>query len=429
MKNLIRAVIALLALFINLNPVHAQWTQTNALNGGNYVGTIYYLAAGGTALFAGTDRGVFRSTDDGAHWSLCNSGLTTLWVNALAISGEKIFAGTVGGGVFRSTDNGTTWTAANSGLTNLNIDELTVFGTKIYASTMFSYAAVFVSTDSGSTWVNIGNTANGLAAGIGVGTIVTSGDSLFAATTTGVFLSTNNGVSWSGMNNGLRIPPVIFSFTIFGTRLFVGTGMENSGAHGGTIEYPTGGFCSTDYGRNWKAVNIGSASNDINYFVVNGRNLFASSEQGIFLLTDTDTNWTSISSGLPTVMTSALTASRTNLFAALSDGTVWRRPLSDFPTAVTEGATQIPAGFILCQNYPNPFNPSTTISFSLPSRSFVTLKIYDVMGRDVATIVSVELPSDSYSRSWDASGFPSGVYFYRLQAGSYVQTKRFIFLK
>jgi hypothetical protein len=88
-----------------------------------------------------------------------------------------------------------------------------------------------------------------------------------------------------------------------------------------------------------------------------------------------------------------------------------------------------PKEFALYPNYPNPFNPSTTISFSLPSRSFVTLKIFDVMGREVSTIVSEEIAAGSYQRQWNASGFPSGVYFYRLQAGAYTETKRLVLVR
>ena len=83
----------------------------------------------------------------------------------------------------------------------------------------------------------------------------------------------------------------------------------------------------------------------------------------------------------------------------------------------------------LLQNYPNPFNPSTTISFSLPKRSFVSLKIYDVIGREIATIVSEELSAGTYSRQWTAESFTSGIYFYRLEAGSFIETKKLILLR
>ncbi len=89
----------------------------------------------------------------------------------------------------------------------------------------------------------------------------------------------------------------------------------------------------------------------------------------------------------------------------------------------------LPSEFELDQNYPNPFNPSTNISFSLPSKSFVSLKIFDALGREVSTILSVELLAGKYSRQWNAAGLPSGIYFYRLQAGSFNETKKMILLK
>jgi hypothetical protein len=85
--------------------------------------------------------------------------------------------------------------------------------------------------------------------------------------------------------------------------------------------------------------------------------------------------------------------------------------------------------FALHQNYPNPFNPSTTFSFSLPSKSFVTVKVFDLIGREVATIVNEELQAGNYSRQWVAEGLSNGVYFYRLQAGKFVETKKLILLK
>jgi hypothetical protein len=89
----------------------------------------------------------------------------------------------------------------------------------------------------------------------------------------------------------------------------------------------------------------------------------------------------------------------------------------------------VPKVFALSQNYPNPFNPSTMISFDLPTKSFVSLKIFDLLGREVATIVSEEMSTGSHVKQWNAENCPSGVYFYRLQAGSLTETKRMILMK
>jgi hypothetical protein len=88
-----------------------------------------------------------------------------------------------------------------------------------------------------------------------------------------------------------------------------------------------------------------------------------------------------------------------------------------------------PERFALVDAYPNPFNPSTTISFTLPSRSFVALKIFDLLGREVATIFSEEMSAGSYSKQWNAAKISSGIYFYRLQAESFTETKKLVLLK
>jgi hypothetical protein len=99
------------------------------------------------------------------------------------------------------------------------------------------------------------------------------------------------------------------------------------------------------------------------------------------------------------------------------------------PTDVKDKRNIIPIRFALSQNYPNPFNPSTSISFSLPLRSSVSLKVFDLIGREVATIVSKEMSAGNYFRQWNATNMPSGVYFYRLQAGTSTETKKLVLLK
>ncbi|MCX6120075.1 MAG: FG-GAP-like repeat-containing protein [Ignavibacteriales bacterium] len=98
------------------------------------------------------------------------------------------------------------------------------------------------------------------------------------------------------------------------------------------------------------------------------------------------------------------------------------------PNGIFAGAVQIDK-FRLHQNYPNPFNPSTAIQFDLPYQSFVSLKVYDGIGRQVTTIVSEEMSAGSYTKKWNTNGMPSGVYFYRLQAGAYIETKKTLLLK
>ena len=88
-----------------------------------------------------------------------------------------------------------------------------------------------------------------------------------------------------------------------------------------------------------------------------------------------------------------------------------------------------PDGFILEQNYPNPFNPTTTISFSIPSSSFISLKVYDILGKEVATLVNEEKQAGNYEVNFDAASLSSGTYFYRLQAGNIIATKKLLLVK
>jgi hypothetical protein len=90
---------------------------------------------------------------------------------------------------------------------------------------------------------------------------------------------------------------------------------------------------------------------------------------------------------------------------------------------------ELPKGFALEQNYPNPFNPMTKIRYDLPKQSVVTLKLYNLLGQEVATLVNEEMKPGSYDAMWDATGFSSGVYFYRLTAGTSTQTKKLLLLK
>jgi hypothetical protein len=100
----------------------------------------------------------------------------------------------------------------------------------------------------------------------------------------------------------------------------------------------------------------------------------------------------------------------------------------DAVTSVHENVN-LPSTFALHQNYPNPFNPSTTIQFTLPLRSFVALKLFDLLGREVASLLSEELSAGVYSRQWNAADMPSGIYICRMQAGTYSETRKLVLLK
>ncbi len=90
---------------------------------------------------------------------------------------------------------------------------------------------------------------------------------------------------------------------------------------------------------------------------------------------------------------------------------------------------EIVHGFRLEHNYPNPFNPSTTIRYALPRSGHVTLKVYNLLGHEIANLVNEDKAPGRYEARWDASQFASGVYFYRLVAGSFTETKKLVLLR
>ncbi len=108
----------------------------------------------------------------------------------------------------------------------------------------------------------------------------------------------------------------------------------------------------------------------------------------------------------------------------------------NIPTGIQTIGSEIPQSFSLEQNYPNPFNPSTPINFNIPiagngldGSGIVSLRIYDMLGKEIAVLVNENLTAGSYSVDFNASSLPSGTYFYRLQSGSFIETKKMILIK
>jgi hypothetical protein len=125
-------------------------------------------------------------------------------------------------------------------------------------------------------------------------------------------------------------------------------------------------------------------------------------------------------------------SSHTDLSAAASDGKVVGSTMYKFNGVITSVANsnqESPQKYALTQNYPNPFNPSTSFTYELSKAGFVSVKVYDLLGREVATLVNEIKPAGSYPATWNAASFGSGVYFYKMQSGSFTSTKKMILMK
>ncbi|MGD0037060.1 MAG: T9SS type A sorting domain-containing protein, partial [Bacteroidota bacterium] len=300
---------------------------------------------------------------------------------AFAGVGGEVFAGTYGDGILHTTDSGANWATANNGLTTLLMWCFCVSGQNIYAGTYGG--GVFLSTDKGASWTHLAGT--GLAS-LNVTAILINGSNLFAGTWDGgMFLSTDNGSHFAAINTGLTSLNVnaLISFprTGGGINLVVGGGR--------------GVFLSTDNGSSWSGINTGF---DMSKIYVSSLAVI-----GKYILAGT----TTVVNGIG----------------------LWRRPLSEIITDVPSRSLNLPAGFELAQNYPNPFNPSTRIEFSIPQRMHVVLKIYDLLGKEIATLIEGTQEAGKHSTTWDARTLPSDVYFYRLTAGSYTMTRKLLLLR
>jgi len=410
MKNILRFICVMFSVLTTMNPLLAQWVQVglDSLD-------VHTLAFTDTNLFAGTHSdGVFRSTDNGTNWT--QIGLDSVVVNAFALSGTNLFAGTWGG-IFRSTDNGDSWILVNNhfGVTSLAIN---TSGHVFAGAVTFSQSGiVLLSTDNGANWTGR------LLPGSGVTSLaINASGQVFAGTyIDGVFRSTNNGTNWTQI--GLDSVGVN-AFASSGTNLLAGT--------------YRGVFLSTDDGTSWTQTTLDS-SVSVFAFAISGTNLFAGTgfcnvfctDGRVFVSTNDGTSWTEASTSLITNAIQALAVSDTYLFAGSWGfaGGVWRGPLAEMITSAEMLSTNLPAHFHLAQNYPNPFNPETRIKFQISNSNFVSLKVYNLLGQEVATLVEEEMRPGSYDVTWDAGGFASGVYLYRLTAGAFTETRKLTLMR
>jgi hypothetical protein len=418
MKKILQFSLVVLFITTSMDTSLAQWVQTDQLNGG-----VFSLAALDSSVLAGTWLcGAYLSTDCGKSWTAVDSGLTTTDVRAFAFSDTNAFAGTYGGGVFLSTNWGTSWTPVDSGLGSMDIQAMVVSRKNVIAGTI-TPGGIFVSRNSGTTWTRADLGLDGIFSSyFYFEALAVMGANVYAgsvANSIGVWVSTDDGMTWTESNSGLTNTDVK-AFAISGTNLFVGT-------FGGGV------FLSTDKGETWTAVDSGLTDLNVLSLATSGTNLFAGTDYGgVFLSTNNGITWTAADSGVINNMSvQALTVSGPYLLAGIigSGGGIWRRTLSEMITSVKSATSNVAPRFILDQNFPNPFNPSTVISYQLPTNALVVLKVFDVLGREVETLVHARQNAGSHSVTFDATNLPSGVYFYRLKAGTYHDTKKLLLLK
>ena len=329
-------------------------------------------------LFAATDNGgIFRTTNDGDNWTQINNGLTYHTVHALALNSQGyVFAGTQFG-VFLSTNNGDNWIEADNGITGINVLSLAVNRNGfIYAGTEGNVA--FNSTDNGNSWVKI---SGGLIDKTIPKLVINSSGIIYAGSTTGgLYRSINTTV----------VPVELSSFEIKG---------ENGSVN-----------------LTWKT------ASELNNrgFDIERKDNFGDFKAIAFI---------------DGCGTSTKLKQYTYIDKNLPDGKYsYRLKQLDFNGAfkfseAEEIEINAVKSFSLSQNSPNPFNPSTVITYSLPEPGNVTLKIYDILGKEITTLVSGNIPAGQHTVHFNAGELRSGTYFYTIRAGKFVETKKLLLLK
>ena len=407
MEKNARSIYMLLFLGILLSPIFtamSQWTQPLNAPGGAEV-----FAVNGTNLFGGTDQaGIFLSTNNGTSWATVNTGLPTtpssssyyLPIRALVVHGTTLFAGISGGGVYLSTNNGTNWSVANSGLMDSYVTALILNGNNLFAGTYNS--GVFLSTNNGTSWNQINNRLTSPR----IGALAVMGTNLFAGTKDAVFLSTDDGTTWTAADTITMKYSGVETFAVCDTNLFAGN--------------ITGIFRSANNAASWVDVNPGLSDIYVLSLAVSGSNLFAGTwSNGIYLSTNNGTSWTNVSEGLPIkpegpfppFPVQAFQVLGSNLIAGINGSGLCIRPLSQMITAVQISLREFPREFNLEQNYPNPFNPITTIRFQVAHSGLISLRVFDMLGREVTVLANEEMKTGSFERTFDGSNVSSGMYF------------------
>ncbi len=437
---------------------------------GDWEADVRSITVAGSNFFASTNAGLFLSTNNGSTWEHADNGINnSIAIKALKVFsseyGNSILAGSFPSGVFISSDNGSHWDAANNGINSIEINALAISGNNIFAG---GPTGVFISANSGVSWDTTGLSNTGevvsllsaadakgdtlILAGTWNGLFTSSnngktwdstelkqdvtalaaysngqaGMNIFAGTRgSGIYLSTDNGVTWNSLHNGISAVENINALCFSGENLFAAT------------DYIL--YRSKDNGTSWTSTGLNTAAISSNIFLyslavdttgTNGLIIFAgTNDHGVLVSKDTGNTWDVSNPGLSDLCIYSLAVSGKYLFAGTNISGVWMSPVSDLTGIHETSPKKLPQMFSLYQNYPNPFNPSTIISYSVPKSSLVTIKVYDILGREVETLVNEQKNSGNYKVTFNAGKLASGVYFYQLRSSDYTSIKKMLLLK
>jgi len=411
---------------------------------GGYVSTQFYngftnssydstIALGGlqdnsTVRYSGTDTWYRTSGGDGVMTAINPTNHNIMFCCSQYLT------------VYRSTNQGATgsWTTVLSGGSANFVAPLLMCPSNpnvLYAGRN----QVMKSTNGGlsGSWVATSSPLDGNSI-LSLAVSYTSTDTVYAATVPstsipmGFFRSINGGTNWTNISSGLpnRYPTDIAVNPQNSSDIYaVFSGFNTPHV-----------FRSMNSGSSW--ININGNLPDVPFqaIVVDPQftsNVYAGNDFGVYVSTNSGTNWNSFTDGIsPAAMIFDLSISKSNrkIRAVTHGNGVFERSLLEGIVGIGNNTSTIPESFRLYQNYPNPFNPVTKILFDIPSdvkrqTSNVKLIVYDIMGKEISTLVNQQLNEGSYNVDFNGANYPSGNYFYKLEAGDFSEVKKMILLK
>lgn len=392
--------------------VYAQnfWEQTNgpydALNSyvTNYIALIVDSSGN---VSAGTQSGIYLTTDNGNTWT-SSYGRGFGYSFAISRNGNiyaGISDGPFQGGVLRSTNNGRNWVNITTILDHVYAIAINSSG-HLFAGVE---QGAFRSTDDGATWTKIFPGPNDTA----VLKICVGQNGYIYLSSNGIsriYRSSDNGNSWTGLSKGLgnyRIRAIV------------------NGESGKLFAAGDSVYRSIDDGDSWTTVNPPVKNLSIYTLSVNPKGyMFLGTDKGVFLSIDNGDNWQQINSGLTDIsQIEAIACGRNGyVYASTLNYGVFRSIKS------TTGVKQFVKNKIEFSNYPNPSFLSTKIILSLPEREFISLKVFDAIGKEIAVLSNDYLDSGNYELLFNSYGLPNGTYFIRLQSQGFSQIKELILL-
>jgi len=397
-------------------------TTNQAFNDVSFYNAQYGMAAGNAGQ-------LWKTTDGGTTWSAMASIGSTVAQNGICMV-DSLTALAVGGlNINRTTDGGATWTTISPGFPVSPANKIRMYnasiGYLIGGTGASNSGYIFKTTDAGLTWTNTHFPYTGtMLYNIDFRSV---NDFVVTGFGGGVFHTTNGGATWTQFNLGLLN---ISSSQVIGCKILPGdTLMVGAGgaaiikvALPAIVPVELTGFTAFASGNNvtlsWRVATELNNSG----FEIERKN-------------STNGTWTKIgfTAGRGTSSESAAYIYNDNNVEPGSYN--YRLKQVDFDgTFAYYNLTEtifagVPAQFTMEQNYPNPFNPSTAIRFTVPDKNFVTLKVFDVIGNEVATLVNEIKEPGTYSATLQGAGLPSGVYIYSLRSGTTTITKKMTLLK